>query len=360
MSGPVAQNNLPVPPAVQRLGGGLPPRLRPYQAHAGAAVDRELDHRGVRCTLLVLPCGCGKTVCFAEHTRRWKQFGERTLIVVNRTELVNQARRKLEDVGLVADVEKGTSRASLNAKVVIASVQSLRGQRLARFARDHFTRLVIDEGHHATAPGYRALLDHFVDAKVLIVTATPDRADGQGLGIEHGGVCDTVAYRYEMRDAIRDKYLVPIVARRIVVDSVDLSTVKSGDGDFVQAQLAAVMETERAIRGVVVPLLEQARDRKTVVYGVDVEHARLLADCINELRPGAARWVSGDTDDLERERTLTGFEAGEFQFLTNCALLCEGWDCPSVSCVAMANLDKFLEELKKHGVAKLEMATKQK
>jgi superfamily II DNA or RNA helicase len=95
---------------------------------------------------------------------------------------------------------RARERASLNAKVVIASVQTLKGARLARFPRDHFDLVIADEADLAMAPSWHAILDHFDGAKILGVTATPIRADGQPLG----EIFESVAYRYEIRDAIRD------------------------------------------------------------------------------------------------------------------------------------------------------------
>lgn len=322
--------------AAPRLHATGAPQLRPYQLTADAAITHELEVKNLRSTLYVAATGTGKTISLCERVRRSKTRGDRTLILAHRDELITQARRKLEAIGITPDVEKGTQRASLNAKVVIASVQSLRGKRLARFARDHFALVIVDECHRVTAATYRAILDHFGEAKILGVTATPDRADGAPLG----DIFESVAFRYEIRQAIREAYLVPIAARRVVVDSVDLSGIGSRGGDLAQDELAAVMETERAIRGVVDPLLDLARDRQTVVFGVDVAHATLLADRINELRPGAARMVCGETAEHERERILSDFEAGEFQFLTNVDVLTEGWDCAAVSCIAMVRPTK--------------------
>lgn len=314
--------------AAMRQGDGRAPTLRPYQVLAIAACRAELLHH--RSTLLVQATGTGKTVEMAELARIEVSHGGRVLILVHRDELVRQTRRKLESIGLWPDVEKGSSRANTLAKVVIASVQTLRGQRLLRWARHHFTLVLVDECHHAVATGYRGVLNHFSDAKIVGVTATPDRADGQALG----EVFETVAFVYDIRQAIAEGYLVPIVARRVVVDSIDLSEVK-GATDFVQSQLAAVMSEERAVRGQVVPLLELARDRLTIGFCVDVAHAHAVAAMLNAYRPGCARAVSGETDDDEREQMLADHAAGRFQFLMNCDVLVEGYDCPEVSCVAM-------------------------
>lgn len=327
----------PISPHHERLGGGsTAPELRPYQRAADAAITHQLEVTGVRATLYVAATGTGKTVVIAERVLRAKSHGGRVLVLAHREELLGQVERKLADVGIAADREQGKRRASTTARVVVASVQTLRGARLARWPRDHFALVVIDEAHHAVAAGYRAILDHFVEAKVLGVTATPVRADGKGLG----EIFESVAYRYEIRDAIRDGYLVPIVARQVEIESVDLRSVPTRAGDFAVEELGAVMADERALLGVVVPLLDLAGDRRTVVFGVDVAHAQALADRINAIRPGAARAVSGKTSEDERRDLLADFECGRFQFLCNCALLTEGWDSPRVSCVAMARPTK--------------------
>lgn len=305
------------------------PTLRHYQQGSLLGVARELAvHRS---TLVVAATGTGKTVTFAELARTETQRGGRVLVVVNRDELVKQARRKCEAIGLYPDVEKAEQRANTLAKLVIASVQTLKGKRLLRWARSHFTLIIVDECHHAVATSYGNVLDHFADAKVVGFTATPDRADGKGLG----EVFASVAYRYEIREAIREGFLVPIIARRIVVDSIDLSAVSMRAGDFAQDQLADVMANERALRGQAVPLLEQARDRLSIAFCVNVAHAHALAATLNSLRPGCARGVSGETDDDEREEILAAHARGDFQFLCNCDVLVEGYDCPEVSCVAM-------------------------
>lgn len=310
------------------------PTLRPYQHEAVAAAQRDLaTHRS---TLLVAATGTGKTVTFAELVRQAKMRGQCCLVLAHRDELIQQAVRKLEALGMHPEVERAKWRASASADCVVASVQTLRGPRLTKYARDHFGLIVVDEAHHATAPGYRAILDHFEAAKVLGVTATPLRADGQALG----DVFDTVAYRYEIRQAIREGYLVPITARHVVVDGVDLSAVKTRAGDLAQDQLAKVLETEQAIAGVVVPLLELTHDRPTVVFGVDVAHAKAMCDALNDRRPGCARSVYGSMNDRERSDLLRDFEAGQFQYLCNCALLTEGWDSPRTACVAIARPTK--------------------
>lgn len=306
-----------------------PPRLRTYQLAGIEAIETQWA-RGCRRTLLELPTGTGKTVCFAELARRTVARGKRALVVAHRTELLKQARKKLLDVGVVAAIEQAAQRAG-RAPVIVASQQSLKGARLEALDPSEFGLLVIDEGHHAVARGYRAILDRFAGVDTVLVTATPDRADGRGLK----EVCSSVAYRYEMRAAIRDQWLVPIRAKRIVVEGLDLASVKSHHGDFDERELAAVMQQEKVLHGVVAPLLEQAGERRTIAFAVNVAHAYAVASVLNRHRPGCARAIDGEASAEEREETLRAFTAGEYQFLVNCALYTEGFDEPSIACVAI-------------------------
>lgn len=317
----------------QRTGaGGLDrsPTLRPYQTAAIEAVERELaDHLS---TLLVLPTGCGKTVVFAELVRLWMAMKLRTLVLAHRTELLDQAAKKLLDVGVYAAIDQGDRKASLQADVVVGSVQTLQRKRLERYPVDWFDRIVIDEGHHAAAKSYRNVRERFPNARVLLVTATPDRADGKAMG----KVAETVAFVLEMRKAIADGFLSPLRAKRILVENMDLSDVKTHHGDLDQAELSKLLNSDENLLGVVKPLLEQAGDRKTLVFGVDVAHARALAEVINAHRPGKAIALDGTSKPEERAAVLALFRKGVFQYLCNCALFTEGFDEPDIACVALA------------------------
>lgn len=288
---------------------------------------------GKRSTLLVLPTGTGKTVVFAELTRREVVVDGRVLVLAHRTELIEQAADKLNAVGARAAIEQGSLRADPRVvPVVVASVQTLRGKRLERYAPTAFTKIIVDEAHHSTAPSYRGILDHFPAAQVLGVTATPDRGDGRGLG----KVYESVAFTYDMRTAIREGYLAPLRAKRIIVEKMDLDKVRTHHGDFDQGELAAVLNSDQNLRGVVEPLVRETGDRKTLVFGVDVAHARSLAEMLNDMRPGSAIALDGTAKPEERRAVLSLFRRGAFQFLCNCALFTEGFDEPGIQCVALA------------------------
>jgi superfamily II DNA or RNA helicase len=304
---------------------------RPYQLACIAAIREELKRH--RSTLVVMATGLGKTVTFAEIARLVAAKGGRSLIVAHRGELLTQAQRKLESLGVAVGVEKA-SQSAADESVVVASVQSLRGARLSAWPRDAFKLVVIDEAHRATAKTYRDIVEHFSAAKVLGVTATPDRLDGQAMG----DVFESCAYRYGMRDAIKDGWLVPLTAQRVHVEGLDLSAVRTVAGDLHQADLDEAMRA--CVDGVTEPLLRLATDRPTILFAVSVAHAHALAASINARRPGSALALDGSAKDKDRSQAIESFLRGACQHLVNCSLFTEGFDAPSTSCIAIARPTK--------------------
>lgn len=307
--------------------------LRPYQHEAASAAWDTLVAGQKRRTLLVLPTGCGKTIVFAEVARRFRAHG-RVLVLAHREELIRQACDKVtRTAGLRCGVEMASETSAGGEDVVVATVQTLsRPGRLAGFAPDEFALVVVDEAHHATAASYRAVLDYFASARVLGVTATPDRADGTGLG----EVFEHVAFTYEIRDAIDDGYLVPIRQRAVHVAGLDLSRVRVTAGDLNEGDLARVLTAEDALHRVAVPAVELAGERPTLVFAASVEHARCLAEVMQRYTQRGVLVLHGGTEAEVRREALAGFAAGRAQFLVNCALFTEGFDEPRIACVAVA------------------------
>lgn len=307
--------------------------LRPYQTAALTAIDQELAT--ARSTLAVLPTGTGKTVIFAHAAERYRRYGP-VLVLAHRQELLTQARDKIREwTGLDVGIERAehTVLGTALPDVVVASVQTLcRPARLAQFRSDAFGLIVIDEAHHAVSDSYLRIIGHFAPAKLLGVTATADRLDGLGMGRVFG----TVAYEYGLRDAIEAGWLARIRARRVSVEGIDLERVRKSHGDYVEADLEEQLCEASAIAATVRPTVELAQDRLTLVFAVTVKHAAALADALNAIRPGSARWLSGASRPEERAETIAAFGRGEFQFLVGCMLFTEGFDCPPIACVAMA------------------------
>ena len=307
--------------------------LRPYQQAAKAAVLDEWD-RGVDKTLLVLPTGTGKTIVFSAVTEEAVRRGGRVLILAHRGELLEQAADKLEkSTGLRSSLEKAES-SCLGSwyRVAVGSVQSLqRPSRLDRFAPDYFTNIIIDEAHHCLSDGYQRVLEHFSAAKVLGVTATPDRGDMRSLG----QYFETLAYEYTLVQAIRDGYLSPIKALTVPL-RLDLSSVGVQNGDFKAGDLGTALDPY--LDAIADEMLKNCADRKTVVFLPLVKTSQKFRDILNAKGFRAAE-VNGESDD--RAEVLRDFEAGKYNVICNSMLLTEGWDCPSVDCVIVLRPTKI-------------------
>ena len=307
--------------------------LRPYQQAAKAAVLDEWD-RGVDKTLLVLPTGTGKTIVFSAVTEEAVRRGGRVLILAHRGELLEQAADKLEkSTGLRSSLEKAES-SCLGSwyRVAVGSVQSLqRPSRLDRFAPDFFTNIIIDEAHHCLSDGYQRVLEHFSAAKVLGVTATPDRGDMRSLG----QYFETLAYEYTLVQAIRDGYLSPIKALTVPL-RLDLSSVGVQNGDFKVGDLGTALDPY--LDAIADEMLKNCADRKTVVFLPLVKTSQKFRDILNAKGFRAAE-VNGESDD--RAEVLRDFEAGKYNVICNSMLLTEGWDCPSVDCVIVLRPTKI-------------------
>jgi len=199
--------------------------------------------------------------------------------------------------------------------------------------------LIVHNCHHATAATYRRVIEYYrrnPALKVLGVTATPDRADEVALG----QVYETVAFDYEILNAIDDGWLVPIQQQLVEVSGLDFSGVRTTAGDLNGADLARVMEEERNLHEIAGPTIEIVGSRRALVFAASVAHAERLCDILNRHRKGCAGWVCGKTDKDERRKTLAAFSAGELQYIVNVGVLTEGFDDPGVEVIVMGRPTK--------------------
>lgn len=322
--------------------------LRPYQEEALAAVRRELE--AAASTLLVLPTGCGKTVVMAKLASEWGRGN--VLLLAHRIELLEQARDKLgAELGYQPVIEQARRGMDLDClwqggAVLVASVQTMRGEKRLEKFKDHpFDLILVDEAHHATAKSYRTVVDHFLalnpSCKVVGVTATPRRTDNAALGT----IFASCAYQYPVLRAVEDGWLVPVRQQVVTVEGVDFSGVRVtrnefGEADFHQADLEAILIEEEPLHALARPVIEQAGGRRGVLFTAGVAHAHLLAAVLNRERQGCAAAVDGTTDPARRAQVLEDFAAGNLQFLTNFNIFTEGWDCPPASLVVMGRPTK--------------------
>ena len=300
--------------------------LRPYQQEAKNSVFEQWEK--LNKTLVVLPTGCGKTIVFAKVTEECVRRGKRVLILAHRGELLEQASDKiLKATGLRCAVEKAEE-TCLGSwyRIAVGSVQSLqREKRLAQFDPDYFGTIIIDEAHHCLTDGYQKILQHFPDAKVLGVTATPDRGDMRNLG----EYFESLAYEYTLPKAIKEGYLSPIKALTIPLQ-LDLSGVSMQAGDFKAGEIATALDPY--LYQIADEMEKYCQDRKTVVFLPLVKTSQKFRDILNEKGFQAAE-VNGESKD--RAEVLEDFDHDKYNVLCNSMLLTEGWDCPSVDCVVV-------------------------
>ena len=292
--------------------------LRPYQREA---VDAIREHwKEWQRELLVLPTGCGKTVVFNTIAN---EQPDNVLILAHRDELIEQARDKyLKMFGILPGKIKA---AETNIqRVTVGSVQTM----MRRDYTNLFQTVIVDEAHHSISDSYQAVLGQFPGAKVLGVTATPDRGDKRSLARYYDGI----AYEYSLKKAVAEGYLCNITARTVPLE-IDMNNVKISCGDF---QVDSVAETlEPYLPKIAEAINLYASARKTVVFCPLISIARELAEMI----PGA-REVNGMSAD--RKEVLEWFDqAGPGAVLCNAMLLTEGWDCPSVDCVVVLRPTKI-------------------
>ena len=306
--------------------------LRPYQQQAKTAIFGEWEQYNK--TLLVLPTGTGKTIVFASIAEDCVRAGSRVLILAHRGELLDQAADKIARVtGLKCATEKA-EQSCLGSwfRITVGSVQSLmREKRLNQFAPDYFNHIRIDEAHHALSDSYQRILDYFGSAKVLGVTATPDRGDKRELG----QLFESLAYEYTLPKAIKDGYLSPIKALTIPL-TLDISGVGMQSGDFKAADIDTALDPY--LYQIADEMLKYCKDRKTVVFLPLIKTSQKFRDILNEKGFNAAE-VNGNSAD--RAEILADFDNGKYNVLCNSMLLTEGWDCPSVDCLIVLRPTKI-------------------
>jgi superfamily II DNA or RNA helicase len=319
--------------------------LRPYQTKALAAIDTA-EREGVRRPLVVHPTGTGKTVTFAGAISQRADRG-RSIVLVHREELAAQA---VEKLGWQAPhLRTGIVKATLDqtdADVVVASVDTVRrDERLLRLTesarRSPFGTIIADEAHHAPAPGWTKVLTGlgaFNPYGPLTVgfTATPERDNGKTLG-----VWEKVVSYMSIREAIFGGYLVPILPAVVVETRMDMRRVGRGsDGDLSGGDLGRELENSGAIEQMADAVLEHAADRKGVAFLPTVHTSQMLAAALRR-RGLTAEHVDGTTEKDERRGILKRLKTGETQWVTNCAVLTEGFDEPSIECVLIGRPTKF-------------------
>lgn len=319
----------------------MPLTLRPYQL-AALEASRSKFRQGVRRQLIALPTGTGKTVVFAA-LRDYFGFKKRVLVLVHREELAQQAVDKIKKWNPTANV--GTEMAQYTSSdsddFVVGSVPTLGrldSERITKFSPDSFDAVICDEAHHSVADSYKHIFDYFkllekdCPRLLLGVTATPNRGDGAALA----EVYDEIVYQMSILDAIRGGWLVDMRGVRVSTET-KLDGIKTRLGDFQLEDLRQAVNTPYRNGLIVKGWLNNAADRQTVAFTVDIQHAQDLAKVFQD-QGIAADAIWGD--DPDRARKLALHKEGAIRVLCNCGVLTEGYDDPQIRCIVMARPTK--------------------
>lgn len=276
--------------------------LRPYQERAIADLRAQYQ-AGKRAPVLVLPTGGGKTVIAAAIVRGAIDRGNRVLFLAHRSELLDQTVSKLELAGLrdVRLIRAAVTRGSESAPVTVASIPTLT-------RRDDLPKadlVVFDECHHVVAKTWARIADRYRSARLLGMTATPQRSDGKPLG----DIFDSIVVGSTVRELTDLGYLVPC---RVLAPN---GTTNAGEIAITPAQAYA----------------QHASGRRAVIFCVTVEHAERVAAEM----PVPCGVVHGDMPARERAAVLRRLKSGDLLAVANVHVLTEGWDLPEVEVCIM-------------------------
>jgi superfamily II DNA or RNA helicase len=309
----------------------------PHQIAARDAVFAEFD-RGINSTLVVIPTGGGKSyvagLCIEEMIER----GGSTLFIAQRDVLIDQAVKLFSRMGLEVIIEKAAEKGYENFKpydkpdVVVASMQTLHDERLAKWNKKSFELIIVDEAHHSLSEGHLRIFDYFAEAKLLGITATPIRGDEKNLG----SLFQTKVYEYRIAEAIRDGYLVRPI-RRLCPITVDLRGIKTVGGDFSLGDLEEKIAPK--IEVLARAFVQEIGQRKAVAFLPCVGSSMAFANCL-ELLGVTARYVTCERGEYgmrrdNKEKNLTDFEKDDYQVICCNRMLIEGWDHKKLEAVGI-------------------------
>ena len=319
--------------------------LRPYQEDCLTAINEAFDGGKDR-VMAVLATGLGKTVIFSSLIHQWREQGRvhpgrPAVVIAHREELLHQAADKLrvQDEWIRIGIERAGDRAPASSEVIVASVQTIGRPNSSRLAEIDPALVIVDECHHSAATSYQHALQKLgafgpKGTKTLGVTATPHRLDNRRLEGK-GATFEAEVFRYTIREGITQDYLCDLRGFQVRTET-DLSKVKSRGGDYVESDLAKVLEgdTRRTLEAIKA-WKEHAHDRRTIVFCSSVGHAHETAELWAGETGAPSVCIHGGTPTETRRQLMDMFRAGHVQVLTNVDIATEGFDVPEVSCIVM-------------------------
>jgi superfamily II DNA or RNA helicase len=307
--------------------------LRWYQQAARDAV--RLVHGRSRGALVCHPTGCGKSRLAAAVA--WDAYVARqhVLILTPTITLTRQMYSDMRKMGLAVGMEQADNRVRRPLPAVtVACVASMRGKRLESFHPYDFDLVIADECHRSVSDQYAAIFAHFANAKLLGLTATPDRSDGVSLR----NVFDELAHELSMLQAIQEGWLVPLRFKTAITD-FDAKKLRTLAGDIDAGSVAQEITRSGLLHEAANTLAELSEGERTVAFLPTVASSKAF---VAELlaRGVAAEHIDASTPEEARNAAFAAFALGTVRVLSNVGILTEGWDLPACSVCALLNPTK--------------------
>ena len=334
-------------------------KLFDYQKDMAMRIEKAF--RLYRSVMAQMPTGTGKTVVLASVVESF--LGEHPLksvwIVAHRRELVSQIQETIERVfsNRLAEKEDGSSD-NLIEKPLDSSLFTLRSSLIKAMSIQWLARhydeigeepgmIVIDEAHHALAKTYKEMWDRFPKAKFLGLTATPCRLNGKGF-ID---LFDVLVQSWSVPEFISKGRLatydfVSIKSNGVTQRLIDSLQKRGADGDYQNKEMDMLLNKRPSIERLYRSFEEYGKDRKGIVYAINISHAKKIVELYQEHGIKAVA-IDSNTPAAERQVDIETFKKGDIQVLVNVDIFSEGFDCPDVEFVQLArptlSLAKYLQ-----------------
>lgn len=285
--------------------------LRDYQIRSIQKI-RDAYKNGYKRPILRLDCGAGKTITSAWMAIESAQKGNEVLFLVHRKELLDQTYESFKSLN--ADMER------IKIDMVITV-----GNHLENYNPNF---IIADECNFALSKTWRKVLDHYQNAYVLGLSATPARLDGLAMG----DVFDKIIEDVDANELIKMKRLAPYEYYAPVLD-IDLSNIGIRNGDYKQEELEQSMMKSK-IYGDVIKYYSKFTNLKSIVYCTTIKHAQDTARIFNE-NGYKAKSIDSNLSKSERDSIINEFRNNEIDILCNCDLISFGFDVPDCNAVIL-------------------------
>ena len=298
--------------------------LRDYQVESINKI-RESFSQGNKKALLVLPTGAGKTMVFCTMIKEAYKKGKKAVVITRGRKIVDQASQRLFREHVPHGVMMaGHAMYKPRLPVQVCSIDTLRARNIV----PECDLLIIDEAHFFTSDGDKEFLSRF-NCFIVAVTATP-YVDS---GLRH--LADIMVKPTSMLSLIKNNYLVPF--KYYAPSEPDVSEVKisKSTGDFVNDALAEAMSSNALTGKIVDNWLEIAKDLPTILFAVNINHSKMLAERFRQAGV-AAEHCDADTPDEERTNVIKRLESGVTKIICNVGIFSTGSDIPSLRAIVMA------------------------